>query len=42
LSFIFVTVCGLFEWKRICAGFLSFFFFLIYVQYCDGDTTVKR
>ena len=46
LSFIFVIVCGLFEWTRICAGFLSFFFLFfslyIYVQYCDGDTTVKR
>ena len=23
LSFICVIVCGLFEWKRICAGFFS-------------------
>ena len=25
LSFIFVIVCGLFEWKRICAGFFLAF-----------------
>jgi len=24
LSIIFVIVCSLFEWKRICAGILSF------------------
>jgi hypothetical protein len=23
-SFFFVTVCGLFEWKRICAFLLAF------------------
>jgi hypothetical protein len=31
LSFIFVAVCGLFEWKRICAGFMSF-----------GDPDIKK
>ena len=29
LSFIFVMVCGLFEWKRICAGF--FYHLFMYV-----------
>jgi hypothetical protein len=24
LSFIFMIVCGHFEWKQICAGFLLF------------------
>jgi len=33
LSFMFVIVCGLFEWKRICAGFfLSFVYICIALE----------
>jgi hypothetical protein len=39
LSSIFVTVCGPFEWKRICAGlFLSFVYKCIVVD----DPDIKR
>ena len=49
LSFMFVIVCGLFEWKRICAGF----FFIVCVYMCCrwrssyqerrvGDPVIKR
>jgi hypothetical protein len=38
LSYIFVIVCGLFEWKRICKGLLSFVFI------CDAieDPIIKK
>jgi hypothetical protein len=39
LSFMFVIVCGLSVWKRICAGFLSFGYIIcIYI----GDPIIKR
>jgi len=34
LSFMFVIVCVLFQWKRICARFLFFVFFLFVFFYC--------
>ena len=37
LSFTFVIVCDLFEWKRICAGILSF----IYVHVAVRDAISK-
>ena len=49
LSFMFVIVCGLFEWKQICAGF---FFIVCVYMYCRwrssyqerrvGDPVIKR
>ena len=39
VSFIFVTVCGLVDWKRICSGFfLSFVYTFIVVD----DPDIKR
>jgi len=38
LSFIFVIECDIFEWKRICAGFLSVVLRCIAV----GDPVIKR
>jgi hypothetical protein len=39
LLFMFVIVCGLSVWKRICAGFLSFGYIIcIY----SGDPIIKR
>jgi hypothetical protein len=40
LSFIFVTVDGLFEWKRICTGFSL----VVYMYFCFaiGDPSIKR
>jgi hypothetical protein len=40
LSFIFVIVpvCGLFEWKGICAGSLSF----VYICIAVGDPVITR
>ena len=35
---LFVIVCGLFEWKRICAGILSF----VYICILVGDSVIKR
>jgi len=38
LEAILVIVCGLFEWKRICAGFLLFVYTYIAVAYYqEGD-----
>jgi hypothetical protein len=37
LSFIFVIVCGLLEWKQIYVGFLSFFCTCIAI----GDPVIK-
>jgi len=28
-SLLFVTVCGLFEWKQICAGFYRLFTYIL-------------
>ena len=39
LSFMFVIVCGLFEWKRICAGFFLSF---VYICIAVGDPVIKR
>ena len=33
LSFIFLIVCGLFEWKLICANFLSFVYMYMYCRW---------
>ena len=48
LSFIFVTECGLFEWKRICRGFsiivtLNIFYCQAITGYTDNgsDTSYK-
>ena len=38
LSFIFVIVCGLFEWERICAGFL---FIVCLYYYCSGKSNYQ-
>ena len=38
LSFVVVILCGLFEWKRICAGFLSF----VYICIAVLDPAIKR
>jgi len=38
LSFIFVKVCGLFEWKRICAGFSLLF---VYICIAVGDPNYR-
>ena len=38
MSFIFVVVCSLFKWKRICAGLLSF----VYICIAVGDSVIKR
>jgi len=38
LSFIFVIVCGLCEWKRICESVLSF----DYISNAVGDPDIKR
>jgi hypothetical protein len=38
LSFIFMTVRGLFEWKWFCEGFLSF----VYICIAIGDPGIKR
>ena len=38
LSFIFVIVRGLFEWKRICAGCSLF----VYISIVVGDPIIKR
>ena len=37
LSFIFVIVCGLFEWKRTCAGF----FYRLLIMYCRGRSSYQ-
>jgi hypothetical protein len=39
LSFIFVIVCGLFEWKKICA---CFFLSCVYICIAVGDPVIKR
>ena len=39
LSFICVIVCGLFEWKRICAGFFPR---LLIYSIAVGDSVIKR
>jgi hypothetical protein len=31
-SRIFVTVCGLFEWKQICAGFYHLFIYILLLE----------
>jgi hypothetical protein len=31
-SSIFVTVCGLFEWKQICAGFYRLFIYILLLE----------
>ena len=41
LLFIFVIVCGIFEWKRICAGFFLMFIY-IYICIAIGDPVIKR
>jgi len=38
LSFIFVIVCGLFEWKQIYTGFI----FVCLYTYSVGDPVIKR
>ena len=35
---VFMIACGLSEWKRICAGFLSF----VYICIAVGDPVFKR
>jgi hypothetical protein len=45
LSFIFVTKCGLFEWKRICRGFsiivtLNIFYCQAITGYTDNGSFV--
>jgi hypothetical protein len=37
LSFIFVIVCGLFEWKQIFADFASFVYICIEIQLSRGE-----
>jgi hypothetical protein len=37
--FIFAIVCGLFEWKRICA---EFFLLFVYICIAIGDPFIKR
>ena len=32
LSFVFVIVCGLFEWKGIYAGILSLFIYVLLLE----------
>jgi len=39
LSFIFVIVCGILEWMRICAGF--FLSSLVYIPIAVGDLIIK-
>ena len=41
LSYIFVIVCGLFAWKRICAD-LFLLFVYIYIIVGDPIIRVKR
>jgi hypothetical protein len=38
LLFSFVIVYGLFEWKRICVGFVSF----VYAFIAVGEAVIKR
>jgi hypothetical protein len=38
LLFIFVLICGLFEWKRKCADFLLF----VYICIAVGDLVIKK
>jgi len=37
MSFIFVIVCGLFEWKQIFADFASFAYICIEIQLSRGE-----
>jgi hypothetical protein len=41
LPFIFVIVCTLFEWKRLCAGFFLSFVYICISTGDPGDPIIK-